>query len=281
MNEKARPNCRLQLLDHTKAEKPKHPQCALSSVKHEWIARRMEIIRRQQVLTLEPNPWNKIARGQIGSYLHQIANAKLWELQSSLCWDQGPKQPWDKANTKKQNAKGKNTLVNRQFCGPVGKTVGTGVFGNVFAYNWSFLLTAWAFLLRFELLCIQWESVSKKHLNGLQAKKLKCKQIIPTASKKTSPPNILGLPPSFRRGDHTSVSTALHFKTLDDMTRLWGNWCCNMSLLIPNPKPSNHHFPSFREQAPCPRDRCWQWLQKASAHKTKHWAPLEPWCSGH
>ena len=31
----------------------------------------------------------------------------------------------------------------------------------------AFLLTIWAFLLTIELLCLQWESVSKKHLNGL------------------------------------------------------------------------------------------------------------------
>ena len=32
---------------------------------------------------------------------------------------------------------------------------------------WAFLLTARAFLLTIELLCLQWESVYKKHLNGL------------------------------------------------------------------------------------------------------------------
>ena len=31
------------------------------------------------------------------------------------------------------------------------------------------------FFLTIELLCLQWESLSKKHLNGLQAKKLSCK----------------------------------------------------------------------------------------------------------
>ena len=50
MKEKARPSCRRQLLKDMWAEKPKQPQWALSSVKHEWIARRMKMIRRQQVL---------------------------------------------------------------------------------------------------------------------------------------------------------------------------------------------------------------------------------------
>ena len=49
------------------------------------------------------------------------------------------------------------------------------VFGSCFAYNLSYLLTIQAFLLTVELLCLQWESTSKKHLNGLQAKKLNCK----------------------------------------------------------------------------------------------------------
>ena len=37
----------------------------------------------------------------------------------------------------------------------------------LFAYNLSFLLTVPAFLLTIELLCLQGERVSKKHLNGL------------------------------------------------------------------------------------------------------------------
>ena len=37
----------------------------------------------------------------------------------------------------------------------------------LFAYNLSFLLTIRAFLLTIELLCLQWEGVSKKHINGL------------------------------------------------------------------------------------------------------------------
>ena len=43
-----------------------------------------------------------------------------------------------------------------------------------------FVLTVGAFLLTIlltvELFCLQWEIASNQHLNGLQAKKLNCKQ---------------------------------------------------------------------------------------------------------
>ena len=39
----------------------------------------------------------------------------------------------------------------------------------------SFLLTIRVFLLTVELLCLQWDSVSKNHLDGLSARKLNCK----------------------------------------------------------------------------------------------------------
>ena len=53
MNEKARPSCRFQLLKNMKAEKPKHPQWALSSVK------RMNCEQDEddsETTSLEPNP---------------------------------------------------------------------------------------------------------------------------------------------------------------------------------------------------------------------------------
>ena len=50
------------------------------------------------------------------------------------------------------------------------------------------------FCLQFELFCLQLklfayndEIMSNKHLNGLQAEKLNCKQKVPTVSKKASP----------------------------------------------------------------------------------------------
>ena len=44
---------------------------------------------------------------------------------------------------------------------------GTVVFRSFFVYNSSFLLTIRVCLLTVENLCLQWESVSTKHLNGL------------------------------------------------------------------------------------------------------------------
>ena len=43
----------------------------------------------------------------------------------------------------------------------------TVVVGSFFAYNLIFFTYSSSFLLTIELLCLQWESVSKKHLNGL------------------------------------------------------------------------------------------------------------------
>ena len=53
-------------------------------------------------------------------------------------------------------------------------------FFGFFSYNWSF------FYLQLALSCLQWEGVSKKHLNRLQAEKLSCNQKAPTVSKQAS-----------------------------------------------------------------------------------------------
>ena len=43
----------------------------------------------------------------------------------------------------------------------------TVVFWSFFAYSWSFCAYNWSSLLTIELLCLQWESASNQHLNGL------------------------------------------------------------------------------------------------------------------
>ena len=48
-----------------------------------------------------------------------------------------------------------------------GASLLTVVCLELFAYNWSFLLAIGAFSLTIELLCLQWESASDQHLNGL------------------------------------------------------------------------------------------------------------------
>ena len=51
----------------------------------------------------------------------------------------------------------------------------------------AFVLTALAFYLQLEFFCLQWESASNKGLEGLQAKKLNCKQNNSNCKWKTSP----------------------------------------------------------------------------------------------
>ena len=43
----------------------------------------------------------------------------------------------------------------------------TVVFGSHSSYNLSFFTYNSSFSLAIELLCLQWDSVSKQHLNGL------------------------------------------------------------------------------------------------------------------
>ena len=64
----------------------------------------------------------------------------------------------------------------------------TVVLGSFFAYNRAFLLTVRAFLLTIELLCLQWESVSKKRPSGLEAKKLNCTSKSSSCKYKSPPP---------------------------------------------------------------------------------------------
>ena len=61
----------------------------------------------------------------------------------------------------------------------------------LFSYSWGKIFYVEAFLTTVELLCLQWESVSKKPLNGLLAKKLHCKQKSSNCKSKKLPPIIL------------------------------------------------------------------------------------------